>query len=65
MPRPHPRLVVALIRHHYRDWRARGDQLPPGGRIEPAWYPDLPVSGSRGASYEPSRMRRPRWWRRS
>jgi len=64
MLRLHPRLVVALIRHHYRNWRARADQLPPDGRYEPAWYPDLPVSGSRQSSYGPGRVHRTRRWHR-
>jgi hypothetical protein len=53
MVRFHPRLIHALIRHRYRDWGVRHVPLPPEGRYELAWYPDVPVSGSPGASYEP------------
>ncbi|GAB3461507.1 hypothetical protein GCM10027519_23250 [Kineococcus endophyticus] len=63
MVRFHPRLIRALIGHHYRERRNRHVPVPPGGRYEPAWYPDLPVSGSPEASYEAvprSRTRRGR-----
>lgn len=63
MVRFHPRLVRALLRHHHQEWRERRVPLPPEGRLEPAWYPDRPLSGSAGASYEPvdtSRVRRSR-----
>ena len=59
--RLHPRRLVTIARHEYRAWTRRKEPLPEDGRLEPAWDPDYPLSGSPEATYTATKFHRTTW----